>query len=311
MLSLERRRCERSNDRFALMLVDMEELKRMGRGAEIEELALAIGSTLRETDVAGWYRESSVLGIILTTLNGAARQTLESVIGDRVKNVLSLALDDVQAQRIWVTWHIFPEDAGDGKLENPNALFYSQEEKRDSDEVRVFLKRALDVTLSVAALAVGATLFLGIAALVKCTSEGPVLFRQKRIGQSGKEFLFLKFRSMHAGNDPTIHKEYIRRLIAKRVDGSGGFKMKDDPRITPLGRFLRRSSLDELPQFINVLRGEMSLVGPRPPIKYEFESYSLWHRRRILEAKPGITGIWQVQGRSRASFDEMVRMDLR
>jgi lipopolysaccharide/colanic/teichoic acid biosynthesis glycosyltransferase len=311
MLSLERRRCERANDRFALMLVDMEELKRMARGAEIDEIALNIAAILRETDVAGWYRESSVLGVILTTLNGADRQTLESVIGDRVKSVLSIALDDVQAQRIWVTWHIFPEDAGADKQEHTDALFYSPGEKRESDNVRVFLKRTLDVVLSMAAIVLGAPLFLGIAILVKCTSEGPVLFRQKRIGQCGKEFLFLKFRSMYANNDPTIHKEYIRSLIAKRVDGSGGFKMVNDPRITPLGRFLRKSSLDELPQFINVLRGEMSLVGPRPPIRYEFESYSLWHRRRILEAKPGITGIWQVQGRSRTTFDEMVRMDLR
>jgi lipopolysaccharide/colanic/teichoic acid biosynthesis glycosyltransferase len=310
MLSLERRRCERANDRFALMLVDMEELKRMGKGAEIAEIALGISASLRETDLAGWYRESSVLGVILTTLNGADRQTLESVIGDRVKNVISLVLDDVQAQCIWVTWHIFPEDAGNEKRENLEALFYAKEAKQESGG-RIFLKRMLDVSLSLAALAVGAPLFLGIALLVRCTSEGPILFRQRRVGQGGKEFLFLKFRSMYANNDPTIHKEYIRGLIAKRVDGSEGFKIKNDPRVTPVGRFLRRSSLDELPQFINVLRGEMSLVGPRPPIPYEFESYSLWHRRRILEAKPGITGIWQVQGRSRTSFDEMVRMDLR
>src|SRR5262249_51200385 len=109
-----------------------------------------------------------------------------------------------------------------------------------------------------------------------------------------------------------IHREYIRNLIDKNASHSEGtYKIKNDPRVTPLGRFLRKSSLDELPQFINVLRGEMSLVGPRPPIRYEFESYSLWHRRRIVEAKPGITGDWQVHGRSRTTFDEMVRMDLR
>jgi lipopolysaccharide/colanic/teichoic acid biosynthesis glycosyltransferase len=121
----------------------------------------------------------------------------------------------------------------------------------------------------------------------------------------------LKFRSMHMDNDPGIHEEYVRKLIANEVMDSGGaYKIKDDPRVTPIGRFIRRTSLDELPQFVNVLTGEMSLVGPRPPISYEFETYALWHRRRVLEVKPGITGIWQVHGRSRTTFDEMVRMDL-
>jgi lipopolysaccharide/colanic/teichoic acid biosynthesis glycosyltransferase len=116
---------------------------------------------------------------------------------------------------------------------------------------------------------------------------------------------------MYADNDPEIHKKYVHSLIEKKVSESGTFKIKNDPRVTPLGRFLRKSSLDELPQLINVLKGEMSLVGPRPPIPYEFEKYSVWHRRRILEVKPGITGEWQVNGRSRTTFDEMVRMDLR
>jgi lipopolysaccharide/colanic/teichoic acid biosynthesis glycosyltransferase len=312
MLALERRRCERTNDRFALMLVDMEELKRTMNVPSIEDIALTISAAMRDTDVSGWYREHSVMGIILTTLNGADRHTLETVIGERMRTLLSLSLDDVEHQRIWITWHIFPEDT-DTTEDKAQQLFYSDEEKRDMRSMRpAILKRALDITLSLGALAFLWPLFLVIAIAIKLTSSGPVLFRQKRIGQFGEEFTFLKFRSMYANNDPTIHKEYIKSLIAKQLDGSqGGYKMTNDPRITPLGRFLRRSSFDELPQFINVLRGEMSLVGPRPPIRYEFENYSLWHRRRILEAKPGITGIWQVQGRSRTTFDEMVRMDLR
>jgi lipopolysaccharide/colanic/teichoic acid biosynthesis glycosyltransferase len=314
MLSLERRRCERTNDRFALMLVDMEELKRTMSIAAIEEIGLAISASMRETDVSGWYREHSVLGIILTTLNGADRKTLEAVIGERMRSLLCLSLDDVEHQRIWITWHIFPEDTGIEKAEEKaQQLFYSDEEKRDMRSGRpAVMKRILDVSVSLAAIVFSSPLLLAIAIAIKLTSKGPVLFRQKRVGQFGEEFIFLKFRSMYANNDPTIHKEYIRSLIAKQLDGSkGGYKMTNDPRITPLGKFLRRSSFDELPQFINVLRGEMSLVGPRPPIRYEFENYSLWHRRRILEAKPGITGIWQVQGRSRTTFDEMVRMDLR
>jgi lipopolysaccharide/colanic/teichoic acid biosynthesis glycosyltransferase len=122
---------------------------------------------------------------------------------------------------------------------------------------------------------------------------------------------------MHVRNDASTHKEYVRQLIAGKAekhpsDGNedGVYKITKDPRITTVGAFLRRSSLDELPQFINVLRGEMSLVGPRPPVPYEVEAYDLWHRRRVLEAKPGITGLWQVSGRSRIKFDDMVRLDL-
>jgi lipopolysaccharide/colanic/teichoic acid biosynthesis glycosyltransferase len=115
-------------------------------------------------------------------------------------------------------------------------------------------------------------------------------------------------------NDPRIHQEYVTRLIAGSRDagqGSATYKLKNDPRVTPLGRFLRKSSLDELPQFFNVLRNDMSLVGPRPPLPYEYERYQVWHRRRVLEMKPGITGLWQVEGRSRTTFEEMVRIDLR
>jgi lipopolysaccharide/colanic/teichoic acid biosynthesis glycosyltransferase len=159
--------------------------------------------------------------------------------------------------------------------------------------------------------------FFVIAAAIKLTSRGPVLFRQQRIGEHGTAFTFLKFRSMYVNNDASQHKEYVRKLIAGQAakqptdgEGEGIFKLTNDPRITAVGNFLRRTSLDELPQFINVLRGEMSLVGPRPPVPYEVEAYATWHRRRVLEAKPGITGLWQVQGRSRVGFDDMVRLDL-
>jgi lipopolysaccharide/colanic/teichoic acid biosynthesis glycosyltransferase len=163
-------------------------------------------------------------------------------------------------------------------------------------------------------------LFLVIAVAIKMTSEGPVLFQQRRVGQHGSTFVFLKFRSMYVGNDSKVHRDYVTKLIAGQAErkpsngngnGNGVYKLTDDPRITKVGAFLRRTSLDELPQFFNVLKGEMSLVGPRPPIAYEVEAYDIWHRRRVLEAKPGITGLWQVYGRSRVNFDDMVRLDLR
>jgi len=155
-----------------------------------------------------------------------------------------------------------------------------------------------------------------VALLVKLSSKGPIFFKQQRLGQFGKTFTFLKFRSMYANNDHKIHQNFIKRVIKGEHDGKaegGGkavYKMTNDPRITKIGRFIRRTSLDELPQFINVLRGDMSLVGPRPPIAYECEEYEIWHRRRVLEVKPGITGLWQVKGRSRIRFDDMVRLDL-
>jgi lipopolysaccharide/colanic/teichoic acid biosynthesis glycosyltransferase len=125
---------------------------------------------------------------------------------------------------------------------------------------------------------------------------------------------------MAANNDPSIHREYVHNLIARKQEardggiipeGNGVFKITNDARVTTIGKFLRRTSLDELPQFINVLKGEMSLVGPRPPIPYELEKYEVWHLRRVLEVKPGISGLWQVMGRSRTTFDEMVRLDLK
>ncbi len=160
-------------------------------------------------------------------------------------------------------------------------------------------------------------MFALIALAIKLTSSGPVLFRQERIGQPGKKFRLLKFRSMRTNCDSKIHEEYVKRFISGQVasgenDGEGQvFKLQGDPRITRVGAFLRKTSLDELPQFWNVLTGSMSLVGPRPPLEYEFKAYNVWHRRRVLEIKPGITGLWQVEGRSRTQFDDMVRLDLR
>lgn len=155
-----------------------------------------------------------------------------------------------------------------------------------------------------------------IAAAIKLTSPGPVLFRQKRVGQHGRHFVFFKFRSMYVGTDSAAHQKYMKQLIAGTAasephNGTGRvYKLTRDPRITPIGAFLRRTSLDEVPQFLNVLLGDMSLVGPRPPIPYEVESYDAWHRRRLLAVKPGITGLWQVGGRNKLKFDEMVRLDL-
>ena len=177
------------------------------------------------------------------------------------------------------------------------------------------VKRASDVLIASLALLVLAPLWLLIAALIKLDSRGPVVYRQERVGMDGRIFLFLKFRTMHTDADDREHREFQRRYIEGRPETNLGdaerpvFKLYDDPRVTRTGRILRRLSLDEMPQLLNVLRGDMSVVGPRPPIPYEVEAYELWHRKR-LDMKPGLTGLWQVSGRNRLSFDEMVRLDL-
>lgn len=176
------------------------------------------------------------------------------------------------------------------------------------------LKRAIDLAIASIALVLLAPLMLLVALAIKLTSKGPVIFKQPRLGKGGVPFTFYKFRSMVVNGDDRIHREFTARLIRANHDGAmgpDGFKMKRDPRVTRVGRFIRTTSIDELPQLFNVLRGDMSMVGPRPCIPYEAENYEPWHLRRILAAIPGITGLWQVEGRSRVSFSEMVRMDLR
>jgi exopolysaccharide biosynthesis polyprenyl glycosylphosphotransferase len=203
----------------------------------------------------------------------------------------------------------------DGKPAN-DALFEKLRRTRGNSAIKHWAKRLLDITGSLAFLIVCSPLLLLLALWVKLTSRGPVFFRQVRVGASGKPFTMLKFRTMHVDANHELHREYVTQFItggsaALTSEGSGLFKIVNDPRVTFVGRLLRKTSLDELPQFLNVLRGDMSLVGPRPPLSYEVEQYKRWHYRRVLEAKPGITGLWQITGRSRTTFDDMVRLDLR
>lgn len=166
------------------------------------------------------------------------------------------------------------------------------------------LKRAIDILVSSLGLVLLSPLMLLIAALIKLTSPGPVLFAQMRAGRGGRPFTFYKFRSMKEG------AEEEKESLASLNEAKGPFfKIRHDPRLTPLGKILRRTSLDELPQLYNVLRGEMSLVGPRPPLPSEVGWYQEWHRKR-LEVSPGMTGLWQVSGRSELTFDEMVMLDI-
>jgi len=324
MISLERKRSERSQRPFVLLLVDTC----AGNGAVglgdrrnlvLMDLLSALQGATRETDVTGWYKESAIIGVMFTEIVLDNNLVLSTILA-RIGGVLRERLDAEQFSHIKFSFHVFPDDWDVQDPDRPsNPTLYPDLEKRQkANRFGRALKRLIDVFGSLLLLALLSPVFLIIAAAIKLTSRGPVLFRQKRVGEHGTPFTFFKFRSMYVNNDSSEHREYVRQLIEGRADkkpangnGAGVFKLTNDPRITPVGKCLRRSSLDELPQLINVLRGEMSLVGPRPPVPYEVEAYATWHRRRLLEAKPGITGLWQVYGRSRVEFDDMVRLDLR
>lgn len=176
-------------------------------------------------------------------------------------------------------------------------------------------KRSFDIIIAAFTLMLLSPFWLLISLLIKFDSKGPVLYAQERVGMDGRIFVVYKFRTMHANTDSEIHREYQRKFIAGAAEANVGdddkpaYKLRNDPRITRVGRLLRRLSLDEIPQLFNVLRGDMSIVGPRPPIPYEVEAYELRHRKR-LDMKPGLTGLWQVSGRNRLPFEEMVKLDL-
>jgi lipopolysaccharide/colanic/teichoic acid biosynthesis glycosyltransferase len=322
MLCLERKRTERSRRPFVLMLLKSASLLRNGKHGDILPNVLrALARSTRETDITGWHREGAVLGVIFTEIGAAADgRAVAGALLTKVTNALSGALAIEQINEISLSFHVFPEDWEDGGPggEADPTLYPDLARERDPKKAARLIKRAMDVTGSLCALIFLAPLLVLIAAAIKLTSKGPVLFCQERLGHHGRRFKFLKFRSMQVTGDTQIHQEYIKRFIAGTVEDkpekkgpSSVYKIKGDPRVTPLGRILRKTSLDELPQFLNVLKGEMSLVGPRPPIPYELDCYDIWHKKRLLEATPGITGLWQVEGRSRVKFDDMVRMDLR
>lgn len=276
----------------------------------------AVSAAKRETDLLGWL-ESQTLGVILSDVQ-TSDATLARAVDARVRRELGKQFDAAAIGGFSIDFLVYPdpqshEHEGLGPVE---PLLQKIQPRRERASVSDAIKRGLDLVGSLALLVLLAPLFVLVAALVKLKSPGPVFFRQVRVGQNRKPFTILKFRTMRADADPAIHQEYVSWFInsssqSGKGDKSGLFKIADDPRVTPVGRILRKTSLDELPQLLNVLFGDMSLVGPRPPLFFEVEQYKRWHCRRVVEAKPGVTGLWQVTGRSRTTFDDMVRLDLR
>lgn len=322
MLTLERRRAERSRKPFVLMLMNCRAATTDGHGSDLVDRVMSIVcEATRETDLVGWYESGSVLAVIFTEVSLEGTSPVTQVLDSKITNILRNRLEPKAASKVDITFHLFPEnweDKGHSERLADSKLYPELSKKDAKKQLPIAIKRGIDIAGS-ALLLLFLSPMLGIIALaVKLTSKGPVIFRQDRLGQFGKQFQCLKFRTMYVDNNHHIHREYVQKFIAGRTSEQSRnenepavYKITNDPRVTPIGRFLRKASLDELPQFWNVLRGEMSLVGPRPPVPYEFEVYDFWHRRRVLEVKPGVTGLWQVTGRSRTSFDDMVRLDLR
>jgi lipopolysaccharide/colanic/teichoic acid biosynthesis glycosyltransferase len=319
MLCLERKRAERSGDKFTLILMDARPALATASAHDVlRRITKAADKARRDTDIAGWYKDHAVLGIIFTELRDTVESGTNETLRNKIQRSLATELTAEELDLVHVSLHTFADDSDeqDSNHDQSNPAFHPDLFHRNqSKKLPLIVKRMMDIAGSAAALLALSPVFAAIALAIKFTSKGPVLFEQERIGQFGVPFKFLKFRSMYVANNSDAHKKFVQDLIAGSKEQAGqegekSFKIKNDPRVTSIGRFIRRTSLDELPQFWNVLIGQMSLVGPRPPIAYEVEAYYIWHRRRVLEAKPGITGLWQVQGRSRTTFDEMVRLDL-
>jgi lipopolysaccharide/colanic/teichoic acid biosynthesis glycosyltransferase len=319
-IAVERKRTERSKAPFLLMLLETTgDEGSTKKKTTLEIIVAALMATSRDTDIVGWYKEQAIVGVMFTGLAGNDKSSIAEMIVERVSSMLRDELTLTQFEQIRISLHFFPDDWDHdkpGRQSNP-ALYPDLLNHNKNRRPLLVVKRIIDLMGCVVMLFLCAPLFLAIAVAVKMSSDGPIFFRQKRVGQYGRSFTFLKFRTMFVNNDHSVHKEFVTQLIssqaqdAKNDKGEPLYKIKNDSRVTRIGRLLRRTSLDELPQFLNVLSGDMSLVGPRPPIPYELAAYQTWHRRRLLDVKPGITGLWQVTGRSTVKFDEMVRLDLR
>ena len=322
VLSRERKRSERSRKPFLLMLV-RKNVPRVQNGVNhlAPRVSEVLAKAIRETDTLGWFKSDSTIGVIFNELGAVIEASVATkTIEAKIIAALELAFGTNIRESLEIDFYVFPEERRvDGyKLPIAPELYPDVFELDEQKKTSLLIKRAMDVTGSAVALILLSPIFAVLAIIIKLTSKGPIFFRQERLGQFEVPFTFLKFRSMRVATDPEIHREYVKNFIAGRAEPQASgrshrkvYKITKDPRVTWIGRFMRRTSLDEVPQFWNVLRGEMSLVGPRPPIRYELDVYDVWHRRRLLEVKPGITGLWQIHGRSRTTFDDMVRLDLR
>jgi len=348
-LLLEKRRAERINSKSTIIVLNTEKyLHHNGSKNNQNSLAELVCKKIRVTDSACLYQNKTFLILLPDTDNSGAHLVCDRLINnlnsfdnhhskftfeDLSIETLSYPANKTQSQ----TANSIPDYTmtRERMMDNLNlsintynghtiainvidTFFWDQQVISNFLlHIKKTIKRMIDISGALTGLLLLFPLIFLIAILIKLTSTGPILFKQTRVGYRGKPFTFLKFRSMYINSKNKVHEDYVKQLIQgknKSINNGSNekplYKIKDDERITPIGKIIRKTSLDELPQFLNVLKGDMSLVGPRPPINYEVKAYQHWHYRRILEVKPGITGLWQVSGRNRTTFDEMVRLDI-
>jgi lipopolysaccharide/colanic/teichoic acid biosynthesis glycosyltransferase len=347
ILEREKARANRNAHQFSLVLFELT----CGGECIFQERYLtdSLLNRVRWTDEAGWYG-SRHIGIVLPDTSGVGAQRL----ADRICDVVASKTLAPEYTVYTYPYEPFPNDNGHSKqlrfvdicpqwkavasrsysissdrsfkVNNPliaqqistDVTFNGTKQPAEFEplfyESIQMWKRVFDVLFSIVALIILSPLLLFVSILIKVVSNGPVFFRQKRVGYMGKTFTMLKFRTMKVNNDAAIHRQYITKLINGAKNGVAPnkpmTKLRNHKEWIRFGKILRRMCIDELPQFINVLRGEMSVVGPRPALPYEVAEYLPWHYRRF-NTLPGMTGLWQVSGKNRLSFNEMVRLDIR
>lgn len=299
-LQRERRRADRTKAPLSIALFRYDG----ARGDQImrvAELLALFRSKKRETDSLGDL-DNRTIALMLPDTNSHGTEQFAKRLAARVSEL-----------QFSITTGTYPDDLFDdllkGRLRDlaqAHPLFVDR--RPGPESFGDLVKRSVDVVGAIAGIVLLSPVMLATAAAIALTSPGGVIYRQIRLGKGGVPFTFYKFRSMKCNLGDRIHREYVISLIS---GGQGAWaKLQSDPRVTPVGRFIRRTSIDELPQLFNVLKGELSLIGPRPALTYEAEEYQAWHLRRILEVKPGVSGLWQVEGGSNVTFDDMVRLDL-
>ncbi|MEC4749603.1 sugar transferase [Methylomicrobium sp. Wu6] len=308
-LRLEKLRAQRSKTTLSIVLLTLDE-EAEDKSTDMVEILNFVRSKIRATDISGFVNHKTI-GILLPDTNDKG-----------AKEICAKLINGNKKPQFSATASSYPDDIFESLEKKggigPDVFPFDLEASKSTPWFKLLLKRSIDIVGSIVGIVMLMPLMLITALAIKVTSPGPVIFRQIRLGKQGNPFTFYKFRSMRVNMDDRIHREYIQDFIkgdlAKINQGNAEeplFKIKSDPRVTRIGSFIRKTSIDELPQFFNVLMGDMSLVGPRPPLPYEAEKYQAWHLRRILEMKPGITGLWQVEGRSTTEWDDSVRLDIR
>ncbi len=309
-LRVEKRRVDRSKGFLSIALFYFPKDEEREE-TTIKKFVASLERKIRESDIEGRV-DRDVIGLILPdTDEKGVKRCVEKIAASNGGFHYSVATGTYPD-------HLFLKLLSEEEGGLPDFFPLDLDGLIEPHRFQTALKRVIDIAGALTGLILFSPIMLATAIAIRRTSPGPIIFKQCRFGKKGVRFQFFKFRSMYSNIDDQIHREYVTHLIKGNLEkiNQGDkviplFKIVSDPRVTRVGKIIRKTSVDELPQFFNVLKGEMSLVGPRPPLPYEVEKYEPWHLRRILEVKPGVTGLWQVSGRSRTSFDEMVRLDLR